>query len=279
MRVTIDHVTIAATNLSAVASAFAELGLATEYGGAHSNGVTHMNVLGFDDGSYIELISSLASEQRSPMWDAFIVGDGGPCAWAIGTDDIAAEAARVSALGIPVQGPQPLKRTRPDGKVIEWELAFLGDGSPGATLPFLIQDKTPHEWRIQPSASVSGSELRGIRGVVLATNNRDEAVDLFRQTYGWPEPRTGYSDALSARLARFPGTPVTLAEPDGADSWLGLRLERFGPAPCAFILASDDLDLTSRRLSLGQPQDWLGHELRWIEPDRLGGSRLGVAQL
>lgn len=276
MRLTIDHVTIAASRLSMLESMFTAVGLAPEYGGAHSNGVTHMSVLGFDDGSYIELISTLSPGQTSPMWDAFIVGDGGPCAWAARTDDIAGEVARLSALGVPVQGPAPLNRTRPDGALVEWELAFLGDGSPGATFPFLIQDKTPREQRIQPSPGIAGSALRGVVGVVLAVPDRESATRLFQRAFGLGEPTGGESELLGAHLATFAGTAVTLAEPNGANSWLDLRLERFGPAPCAFLLGSEDLNATGRRVPLGEPEEWIGRELRWIAPDRLLGAHIGV---
>lgn len=279
MRVTIDHVTIAASRLEMLERAFTEVGLAPDYGGAHSNGFTHMDVLGFDDGSYIELISTVSPGLPSPMWDAFIVGDGGPCAWAMETGDIAGEAARMSALGVPVQGPLPLNRARPDGALVEWELVFLGEGSPGATLPFLIQDKTPRDWRIQPSPGVAGSGLRGVAGVVLAVPDQESATHLFRRVFGWDEPERGESELLGGRLSMFKGTPVTLAEPMDANSWLALRLERFGPAPCAFLLASDDMEATMRRLPLGEPVDWAGRELRWIEPNRLLGAHVGVVRL
>ncbi len=55
----INRVTIAGPELSPMEQSFANLGLATDYGGPHSNGVTHMAWLGFVGGSYIELISSL----------------------------------------------------------------------------------------------------------------------------------------------------------------------------------------------------------------------------
>src|SRR5512134_3988715 len=122
----IDHVTIAGRMLAPMEQAFAKLGLATEYGGPHSNGVTHMALLGFADGSYLELISSLEPGLKDTIfWGAFIAGNGGPCAWAVRVDDINAEATYVAALGVPVTGPAHYYRRRPDGKLVEWYLAFL----------------------------------------------------------------------------------------------------------------------------------------------------------
>ena len=121
----VDHVTIAGANLAQLQEAFAAVGLTTEYGGAHSNGVTHMALLGFDDGSYIELISTLSADQRNiPIWKEHIVRDGGPCGWAARCDDVAAELKRLAAAGLAVQGPFPGGRPRPLGR------ASMASGAP-----------------------------------------------------------------------------------------------------------------------------------------------------
>ena len=124
----IDHVTIAGSTLARLEQAFANVGLVTDYGGPHSNGVTHMALLGFDDGSYIELISTMeAGRKDTDFWGEHIVQDGGPCAWAVYVEDVAAEAARVAQQGVTVSGPHYMNRSRPDGQLVEWELAFLGE--------------------------------------------------------------------------------------------------------------------------------------------------------
>src|SRR5215472_1035981 len=161
----IDHVTIAGRNLQAMERSFANLGLTTDYGGPHA-AITHMALLGFDDGSYVELISSQDPVDKSPQlathaWGRFISGDGGPCAWAIRADDVAGECARVSALGIQVNGPVHGSRNRPDGALVEWDSAVLGQGGPGAMLPFIIKDRTPRALRVRPSASVTGKDEEG----------------------------------------------------------------------------------------------------------------------
>jgi hypothetical protein len=93
MSLRVDHVTIAGPHLTPLEHAFAGIGLKPTYGGLHSNGITHMAMLSLGDGSYIELISTLEAGQTSPLWRAHIAGDGGPCAWAVEADDVAAEAA------------------------------------------------------------------------------------------------------------------------------------------------------------------------------------------
>ena len=277
MSLTIDHVTIAGRELDAMRQALAATGLATDYGGPHTSGTTHMALLGFDDGSYIELISSREPGQRGGKWDAHISGDGGPCAWAVATDDIAGEAARIAALGVPVRGPAAMTRRRPDGVLLEWEILELGDPGAGAVLPFLIQDHTPREWRMQPSASVAGGELRGVAQVVLGVTRLEPAASLFRRVYGWDEPEIREDGVFGARLAWFAGTPVLLAAPPAAgEGWLAERLARFGESPCAFVLASLDLAASAQKLLLGEVRTWPGGQVAWLPPERLHGTRLGV---
>jgi hypothetical protein len=279
MDLRIDHATIAARDLEPLRQAFEAVGLLSAYGGAHSTGGTHMAQIGFDDGSYIELIAAREPGQYGGKWARQIEADAGPCAWAAGAAGIAAEAARVAALGVPVVGPVPMERVRPDGERVAWELAYLGSGTPGNLLPFLIEDRTPRALRVLPTPGVAGSELRGIAQVVLAVEALEPASDLFRRVYGWDAPTLADDAAFGARLARFAGTPVTLAEPlpdAAASDWLRARLARFGPLPCALLLASDALSVSVARLGLGVPRDWCGQLAAWLPAERLHGTRLGA---
>lgn len=199
----IDHVTFAGQSLDALRDAFAQLGMATDYGGAHSNGVTHMAVLGFDDGSYLELISTLQRGQRSPWWHDAIAGNAGPCGVAVQCDDVPAEAQRLRALGIAVRGPIDMSRQTPSGDTASWTLAYIGDGEPGATLPFVIQDRSPRARRVQPSFIVTGSELTGIARVVLAVRDFDATIRLFRAAYAWPVPELMDDVSLGTRIAHW----------------------------------------------------------------------------
>jgi len=221
----IDHVTIAGPELAPMEQAFAGVGLVTDYGGPHSNGVTHMAWLGFNDGSYIELISSLQPGQKdAAFWGEYIVGNGGPCAWAAQVDEVAAEAARVSAVGIPVSGPAYYHRRRPDGVLVEWDLAFLDEKGAGAVLPFIIKDITPREWRVRPSASVVDGPLTGIASVTLGVQNLESSIELFRQVYGWAPPSITDDATFGAKMAYFMKTPVILASLLDDHSWLSERL-------------------------------------------------------
>jgi hypothetical protein len=274
----IDHVSIGWSDLRVLQDEFAAAGMATEYGGPHSSGQTHMSVLGFRDGSYIELISTVRPKSETAIWKKQIEGNGGPCAWCVAVDDIAQEVAKARRLGIPASGPSDYTRKRPDGVLVEWELGFLGDGEAGSTLPFLIKDKTPREFRVKPSASVAGSTapLRGIGAVVLAVQDLKASSSLFQRFYGWDEPVISREHMAGATLACFAGSPVVLATPNG-QGWLSERIAAFGPSPCAFLIDADDLDAAGGRYPLGPRQGWFdGKKLSWIQPLKEKGIMLGV---
>jgi hypothetical protein len=272
----IDHVSVAGHDLKRLEGSFAEARMETVYGGPHSGGETEMSLLGFRDGSYIELISIVKGGTKASLWNRQIAGDGGPCAWAVEVEDIAGEISKAKKMAIPTSGPGDYSRKRPDGVSVEWQLGFLGDGEPGAVLPFLINDKTPRDYRVKPSPSVASGPLKGIGTVVIGVERLDTQVPLFKRMYGWDEPDRNLELWDGVELARFPGTPVILAAPSGP-GWLTERVDRFGQCPCSFLIEATDLHLASGQYPLEQGQKWFGGAtLRWIAPLKRDGIMIGV---
>lgn len=279
MQIKVDHASVCGSNLSALQDAFASLGLKTDFGGPHAHGGTQMALLGFDDGSYLELIApQKAGVPGDSGWAKMIASDAGPCAWAIGSHDLKGDVAHFKHQGLPADGPAPGSRARPDGKVIEWETAMVGPATPGSTLPFMIQDKTPRELRVQPSASVKASPLTGIAVVILGVHDLNAAADLFRRAYGWNAPTLEDHPEFGARLAYFPGSPVVLAAPLGEHSWLSDRLQTFGQIPVAYLLGTPDLAGASKRYTLSSQSKWFGRDVAWFDAAKVNGIRLGVIQ-
>lgn len=274
----IDHVSVAGSELERLEGAFAESEMNAVYGGPHSSGLTKMSLLGFSDGSYIELISAVDPGAKPSIWAKQIEFDGGPCAWAIEVDDIAAEVARARARGTTASGPHDYSRKRPDGVSVVWKLGFLGDEEPGAVLPFMIKDTTPREYRVKPSPSVSGpgAVLSGVSRVVIGVNELAWPSSLFRKLYGWETPVESRDIWEGISLASFSGTPVVLAAPTGR-GWLRDRLNTFGPSPCAFLISSKDMPAAAERYPLEEPSPWFGDdELRWVAPLMRAGMMIGV---
>lgn len=116
-------------------------------GGAHLNLGTH-NTLSYFDLSYIEFLAVYdqdlfdQSEHLQHSLTASIINDHfaeGFTRFAAKTDDIEAVAQHFKENCLTVTGPIPLKRKRPDGSVLSWQLLFAGSDTEELELPFIIQ--------------------------------------------------------------------------------------------------------------------------------------------
>jgi Glyoxalase-like domain len=278
---TIDHVTICGSDLDAMRQAFAAAGLRTDYGGPHASGGTHMALLSFDDGSYVELIAPEDPNEPLPdraPWPKEIEGNAGPCGWAINVRQIEREVELFRGRGLEATTPAPGGRLRPDRVALEWQTAALAGGS-DHRLPFLIQDQTPRHLRAPKSAGVAGTELTGVAVVVLAVHDLAGSTALFQRAFGWSDPLVETNHQLDAEVAYFPGTPVMLAAPLSADSWLADRLQRFGEIPAAFLLGTRDFNRSRKRFSLTGTGQLNGRKLAWFDPAQLHAVRLGLVEL
>jgi hypothetical protein len=271
----IDHVSICGSNLDTLRQTFTDVGMTPDFGGPHGNGITQMAIIGFDDASYIELIAPVKPGATAGSdWAKFMSDDAVTCAWAVGTNVLLQEVDRLKKAGIPVKTPEHGSRKRPDGMSIEWMTADVGSGTPGSTLPFIIEDQTPRAWRVQTSASVQGAPVSGVENVVLGVNNLDASIALFRKAYGWAEPLTETQKDFG-KLAYFPGEPVILAAPTGG-GWLSDRLAKFGETPVAYLLGTHAFAGATKKYKLSGTKTWFGQKVAWFDAGKLKGVRLGV---
>ena len=272
----IDRVVLAWSHLEALAGAFASVGLTTHYGGIHTNGATHMSILGFDDGTYIELISVRQPGQQAPVWQRHIATNGGPCAWSVSVGDVHKVGERLKALEIPVDGPRASSRRRPDGETIEAEVAFVGAEGMGALHPFMITDRTPRENRVRTSDSVRGGELAGLDSVVLAVPDVEVAAIEFQRVYGTGEPIDVDAGAFPGRTVQLHGEPVALTSPGSPGDWVARRIETYGPTPCACLVKSADAEASRKRLPLTVPEGFGEREAAWIDTETLRPLHIGI---
>ncbi len=270
----IDHVTVAGSDIRKLQAGLAAIGIPSVYGGAHLNSTTEMALASLPDGAYLELMAlrrnadpRLAGQH---VWARFLKGDAGPCAWALRENDLPAEIRRLKGAGIPVSEPVASGRQRPDGVRLDWETSDVGDGVRGAFFPFLIHDLTPRDLRAFPQGKPAGGDFRGVSRVVIAVRDLDTAIARYRRAYALPEPVRQTDPGFGAHLAAFAGAPVVLAQPLDSDSWLYLRLARFGESPCAFVLAA----ARPERYHAPSRTTWFGVEISWFDPEKLGW-RLG----
>jgi hypothetical protein len=266
----IDHVTVAGKDLKAMQAALAALGIPSEYGGPHSNHATEMALTSFPDGSYLELIAIQPTADPAAVaahyWSKHMENDAGPAAWAVRPADLAAEVKRLQATGIAVTSPARAGRARPDGVRLDWETANVGKGPNGTFFPFLIRDFTPREQRAYPSGKPSTRDFSGVARVVIAVRDLPASVKRYREAYDWPDAVRQDDAKFGARLASFAGTPVVLATPLNAQSWLASRLDKIGEGPCAFILHARNAE--SYRVS--SKSTWARAAISWLDTGKTG---------
>jgi hypothetical protein len=266
----IDHVTVAGKNIEAMEKALSDIAKITaQYGGPHSNKATEMALASFPDGSYLELIAIQPKADPAALaaheWQKFMEADAGPCAWALRPSDFEAEVARLRVSNIQVSDPKKNGRKRPDGVQLDWETAQVGPTN-GGFFPFLIHDFTPRENRASPSGKPSTTDWTGVVKVVIGVKDLDASIAQYRQAYWIDAPERQEDAEFGAKLAWFRGTPVVLAAPLSPKSWLGDRIEKFGEAPCAFVLGPRK----GSYVMVGPKSKWFGHSVFWADAEKLG---------
>lgn len=231
----IDHLVIAVRDPDAAASELAAtLGLAWTGGGRHEQ-VGTFNRLAFVGDSYLELIGvfdrdlvAANPEFRVGAAAAALLDHGheGVATWAIASDDVAGDVRRLRAAGSTIGLPVPGSRTRPDGEIVRWMMAFpeLGPESP----PFLIEhEPTGAEWGPEARAT-RAADRHPVGGAVrlgaleLPAGNLEVAVARHAATVGLAFDRSASiivgtqtirlraadGEPAVVELSAEPGTPV-----------------------------------------------------------------------
>jgi len=203
-------------------------------------------------------------------WSKRMQNDAGPCAWAVRPKDLAAEVQRLQAARVAVTSPARAGRARPDGVPLEWETANVGQGPNGMFFPFLIRDFTPREQRAYPTGKPSTQDFSGVARVVIAVRDLKASVKRYREAYVLAAPVEQDDTGFGARLASFAGTPVVLATPVNAQSWLAARLDKIGEGPCAFILHARNGKSYRATLKTTSKSTWFGDAISWLDTGRTG---------
>jgi len=173
----IDHLVIAVRSVEAAAEALErDLGLTVTGGGRHEMMGTY-NRLAFLGDTYVELIGvfDAALARSSP---AFAVGGAGLAlleagreglaTFALATDAVTADVARLRASGSPIGEPVAGSRRRDDGELVRWLTAFPELGPERA--PFLIEhEPVGAEWGPEARTARAASRHPGAGRVRLAS--------------------------------------------------------------------------------------------------------------
>jgi Glyoxalase-like domain len=182
----IDHVILGIGNLEQGIRAFTKAtGVVPQRGGEHPGRGTANALVSLGTACYLEILAPAGAgssaehgKRQKPVapggdTDLGTLQTLTPIGWAVGTKDLDGLLARLATSGFQLSGPIPGSRRRPDGLLLKWRTAQLGE--PGIPLaPFFIEwsAETPHPSNTSPP----GCELVGIELADPAPKQLDQLL-------------------------------------------------------------------------------------------------------
>ena len=225
----IDHIVIAVQSLERAIETYRRLGFSVVEGGRHPYG-SHNALIGFADGSYIELLSFYEDSPEHVWWDLLHGRGGGLIDFCMASDDIRADLAALRAGGVNSSDLIEGGRARPDGYYVKW-INNKVEGDWQGLIPFIIEDVTPRSERL-PREIEHANGVTGIHSIALATDDVSRYAAVMAVVLGVEGEPIAHADAGGAGL-RFEvgGHALDYLEARGGDSPLAAHLAGDRPAP------------------------------------------------
>ena len=276
-----DHFIILVADLTAAMETYRALGFEVLAGGEHPTFGSHNALVTFSDGTYLELLAfkDLALAAASFWRDGVKMlrvkqGFGG---FVLASNDLADDVKQLRAQKFDIADLNAGSRLRPDGQRVEWQTALIG-GTPSGVMPFLIQDVTPRELRVEPVRNGFGQNAR-VKEVVVAVKHADLTRDAYRTLLG-VEPRRVHNNTGDATGYRFtlPWGTVIVVQPEASGNAMADQVSLRGEGLYALTLALDDVNPARRAMKTGDipvEDETYGF---MISPDAACGARIRMLQ-
>ncbi|MFQ3661575.1 MAG: VOC family protein [Chloroflexaceae bacterium] len=251
----IDHVVILVTDLAQAVRDYEALGFRVAPGGAHSDGATRNALIGFADGTYLELLAFVEEAPEHRWWRHVAAGEG-LIEFALLAGEIEAAVAGAAARGLHLDGPFSGGRERPDGAHIQWQSAF----PIAPELPFLCYDVTPRDLRV-PHGEVCHhpNGVTGIGRIVVAVPDIEASAALYAELLGH-----GPMMEPGRRIFKLGPHYVVLQSPDA---------DQPEHAPIAARMATRGAGIASLVLR----RDHMASEAQPLDPGLTHGAALAVS--
>lgn len=181
MTLPLDHVVILVADLERAITDYTALGFTVQRGGTHAAGSTHNALVGFADGSYLELIAFLRPDPAH-RWGAFAArGHQGFVDFALLPPSVGEVVARARAAGVDYRGPLDGGRTTLDGQVLKWQIGT----PPSSDLPFLCGDITPRALRVREGdVRVHANGVTGIASLTVRVTDETASRQRYAALLG-----------------------------------------------------------------------------------------------
>jgi catechol 2,3-dioxygenase-like lactoylglutathione lyase family enzyme len=243
----LDHVVLVVEDLPGASADFETLGFTVTPGGEHKDLGTRNALVGFSDGSYLELIAfgeaqrvagspeATADHPAFNRVDVWRRRGPGLVDFALLPTNITRDIALAGERGLALCEPLPGARVRPDGLQVSWQFGF-----PDAfDLPFLCADVTPRSRRVpEGSAAEHRNGSRGISGVTVAVKDLVKSTARYAALLGFAAEESSrvVDSTVSAAEFALGDTCLTLTAPEARRGPLEDRLRVRGQGPCALQL-------------------------------------------
>jgi catechol 2,3-dioxygenase-like lactoylglutathione lyase family enzyme len=190
----LDHVVVAVRDLGERSATFRDdLGFVVVPGGRHADLGSENALIALGD-AYLELLAVTDAERTrqglggrgSGLAEGLARGEGA-LTFALRSDDLDADLARLERHGASVFEPPPGHRDRPDGVRLHWRYAAVGDGPLLLTgAPFIIQWLEGHAGVDTRTVQPHPNGAERIAGIEIATPALSADLALYRDGFGLP---------------------------------------------------------------------------------------------
>ena len=171
----LDHIVLVTLDLEEAMRDHRGRGFIVQPGGEHVGGLSHNALVGFADGSYLEIFAfhDVAKARGKHTWSPVADRGGGWADFALLSDDVVSDAAKAGDLL--ARAAERGGRSRPDGVRLAWRSARLVP-----PLPFLIEDLTPRELRVPGGeATRHPNGVAGVAKIVLGARDPDLVASRY----------------------------------------------------------------------------------------------------
>lgn len=225
----IDHIVIAALSLERAMETWRALGFSVVEGGRHPYG-SYNALIGFADGSYIELLGFYEESPDHVWWDLLHERGGGLIDFCMSTHDIGADHAAFRARGVECSDLIEGGRARPDGFQVKW-INNKVEGDWQGLIPFIIEDVTPRAERL-PRQTAHANGVTGIDGISLATGDVARFAGVMSAVTGTASETVKDEELQAAGLRLTVGAhTLEYLAPAGEAGPLAAHLAGNRPAP------------------------------------------------
>ena len=170
----LDHIMYASSDLQDGVEEIRKLtGVTAEFGGIHPGNGTCNALLSFDNSQYLEIIAPDSGQDLAGTLGGELKEHdfSGIRTWAVAADDFSIVTPVLDEFGFE-HSVVPMKRTRPDGLRLDWQILFVHRHPYGNFMPFFINWlDSPH-----PANDTPGGCTLATFAVELVENS-----DLYRE--------------------------------------------------------------------------------------------------